>query len=52
MLEDQTRRPIVELFPSAKAQLIIQGASVTRKLPQAGGGQFYMQQGVLRSKNI
>jgi hypothetical protein len=35
MQEDQTRRPIVALFPTAKAQLIIKGASVTRKIPQA-----------------
>jgi hypothetical protein len=35
MQEDPTRRPIVALFPSAKAQLIIQDASVTRKIPQA-----------------
>jgi exonuclease III len=35
MQEDHTRRPIVALFPSAKAQLLIQGASVTRKIPQA-----------------
>jgi hypothetical protein len=35
MQEDQTRRPIVTLFPTAKAQLIMKGASVTRKIPQA-----------------
>jgi hypothetical protein len=35
MKEDLTRRPRVALFPSAKAQLIIQNASVTRKIPQA-----------------
>jgi exonuclease III len=35
MSEDKTRRPIVELFPTAKAQLIIKTTSVTRKLPQA-----------------
>lgn len=35
MQEDTTRRPIAALFPSAKAQLIIKGKSVTRKLPFA-----------------
>jgi hypothetical protein len=35
MKEDQTRRPIAKLFPSAKAQLIINDAPVTRKIPQA-----------------
>ena len=35
MTKDRTRRPTVALFPSAKAQLIIKGASVTRQLPQA-----------------
>jgi hypothetical protein len=35
MQEDTTRRPIATLFPSAKAQLIIKGKSVTRKLPFA-----------------
>jgi hypothetical protein len=32
--EDTTRRPIAALFPSAKAQLLIKGKSLTRKLPQ------------------
>jgi hypothetical protein len=35
MKEDHTRRPTVALFPSANAQLIINKASVTQKLPQA-----------------
>jgi hypothetical protein len=35
MKEDPIRRPIAALFPSAKAQLIIQSASVTRKIPQS-----------------
>jgi hypothetical protein len=35
MQEDLQRRPVVALFPSAKAQLIIDNASVTRKIPQS-----------------
>jgi hypothetical protein len=35
MEEDKTRRPIVALFPSAKAHLIINEATVTCKIPQA-----------------
>ena len=35
MQEDLTRRPVVALFPTAKVQLIIQEASVTRRIPQA-----------------
>jgi hypothetical protein len=35
MQEDTTWRPVVDLFPSAKAQLIIKDASVIRKTPQA-----------------
>ena len=35
MTEDETHRPTVTLFPTAKAQLIIGGVSVTRKIPQA-----------------
>jgi hypothetical protein len=34
MTEDKTLRPTVELFPSAKAWLIIHAGSVTRKIPQ------------------
>ncbi len=35
MQEDHIRRPTVALFPSAKAQFLIQDVSVTRKIPQA-----------------
>jgi hypothetical protein len=35
MQEDKTRQLIVALFPSAKAHLIINDATVTRKIPQA-----------------
>jgi hypothetical protein len=35
MVEDIQRRPTVNLFPSAKAQLLINNSSVTRKLPEA-----------------
>jgi hypothetical protein len=35
MKEDLQRQPVVALFPSAKAQLIIRNASVTRKIPQS-----------------
>jgi hypothetical protein len=35
MQEDLIRRPTVALFPAAKAQLLIQDVSVTRKIPQA-----------------
>jgi hypothetical protein len=35
MVQDQVRRPTVALFPSAKAQLLINEKTITRKLPQA-----------------
>jgi hypothetical protein len=35
MQEDLTCRPVVALFPTAKVQLIIREASVTRQIPQA-----------------
>ena len=35
MIKDETHQPIVTLFPTAKAHLIIQDVTVTRNLPQA-----------------
>jgi hypothetical protein len=35
MQEDHIRRPQVALFPSAKAQLLINDVSITRKIPQS-----------------